>query len=121
MEQVTVFLQSEYQLIFSYNNYQFSYDCGYTQKTGSSTFYSLFIHELAHKIYNCPHYAMANNIVGDYFYGQHGWGMMSLNHVFNSALGWERWLLNWIDIKTNEVNTEINSASDFKFNGANIL
>jgi hypothetical protein len=104
-----------------YNGYKFDVDCGYTHFTGGKNFYNLFIHEVAHNIFRCPHYAMANSIVGDYFYGQHGWGMMKLSTVINSALGWERWLLDWIEIEANSVNSDINSASDLPSNGEFIL
>lgn len=106
---------------FDYSGYQFERPCGYTHFSGGANFYNLFIHELAHNIFDCPHYAMANSIVGDYFYGQHGWGMMKLSNVLNCALGWERWLLDWIDIEANGVNSEVNSASDLPSNGEFIL
>lgn len=106
---------------FSYNGYGFNSMCGYTQITGGDGFYQLFIHELAHNIFNSPHYAGANGIVGNYFYGQNGWGMMSLSSIFNSALGWERWLLDWIDIKANGVNSDIVTASNLPSSGEFIL
>lgn len=106
---------------FSYNGYYFDSQCGYTHMTGGESFYNLFIHEVAHNIFECPHYAMANSIVGNYFYGQFGWGMMKLSYVLNSALGWERWLLGWIDIKANGVNSAVNSSNNLPVNGEFIL
>jgi hypothetical protein len=106
---------------FNYNSYTFEPACGYTHFVGGETFYNLFIHEVAHNVFDCPHYAMANSIVGDYFYGQHGWGMMKLNYVFNSAIGWERWLLGWIDIEASGINAIVNSKTDLTSNGEFIL
>jgi hypothetical protein len=107
----------------SYNNYTFD-DCGFTISTVSS-FYNLFIHEVAHTLYHCPHYAYANLIVGNYFYNKRGWGMMMLGGsatAFPCALGWERWYLNWVeDIKANNVPADIQTASDLNANGEYVL
>ncbi|MDR2057188.1 MAG: hypothetical protein LBP83_02700 [Dysgonamonadaceae bacterium] len=101
-----------------YNGYTFT-GSGYTQGTCAINFYRLFIHEAAHGIYDCPHYAGANGVVGNYFYSNSGWGMMSLEFIpFPCALGWEKWYLNWIDgIKANGVNTDIKSALDLNASG----
>lgn len=109
-------------LNFSYNNYTFHDYCGYTHCLGTSSPYGLFIHEVAHNLFDCPHYAMANSIVGNYFYGQQGgWGMMNLGYVFNSAIGWERWYLNWIDLESNGISSDIQNASNLPANGEFIL
>lgn len=107
---------------FSYNNYSFLSICGYTHCSGTSSPFGLFIHEVAHNLFDCPHYAMANSIVGNYFYGQQGgWGMMNLGYVFCSAIGWERWYLDWINLESNGVSSDIQSVSNLPSNGEFIL
>lgn len=107
---------------FNYNGYTFHSSGGYTHCSGVSSMYGLFIHEVAHSVFNCPHYAYANSIVGKYFYGQVGWGMMSLGFgAFGSALGWERWYLDWIDLESNGVNSDIEDEGDLPTNGEFIL
>jgi hypothetical protein len=102
----------------SYNGYTFS-NSGYTHGSCVASFYRLFIHEVAHGMFYCPHYSNANGIIGNYFYGNIGWGMMSLDLIsFPCALGWEQWYLNWIGgIKANETNADIKSASDLNASG----
>ena len=105
----------------NYNGYTFT-NHGYVQVNGRTNIYDLFIHEVAHSLYDCPHYAYANRVVGDYFYGRQGWGMMALDLApFNCALGWERWYLNWIDIQANNIPADIKSASDLTATGEYIL
>lgn len=107
---------------FKYNNYSFLASTGYTNCSATASMTGLFIHEVAHTLYDCPHYAMTNSIVGNYFYGQQGgWGMMNLGFVFSCALGWERWYLDWIDLMSNGVSADIKSASDLPYNGEFIL
>ena len=98
----------------NYNGYTFS-DCGFTFCNGESNFVSLFIHEVAHGIYDCPHYGNANNVSGSYFYPENGWGSMNLGSgAFACALGWERWYLDWIELKSNNqsLNADIKTATD---------
>ncbi|MCA1760824.1 MAG: hypothetical protein LC658_13735, partial [Bacteroidales bacterium] len=107
---------------FTYNGYSFHSSGGYTHCSGTSSMYGLFIHELAHSIFDCPHYANANSIVGEYFYGQIGWGMMNLGMgSFGCALGWERWYLDWIELKSNGINSNIIQQTDLPTNGEFIL
>jgi len=107
---------------FNYNGYTFHSTSGYTHCSATSSMFGLFIHELAHNIYDSPHYASANSIVGKYFYGQNGWGMMNLGYgPFGCALGWERWYLDWIDLTANGVSSEVNAALDLPANGEFIL
>lgn len=57
-----------------------------------------FKHEFAHNLYNCPHYNGANGTVGDKFYMQRGWGLMSAtSNPFFVANAWEKWWLGWIE------------------------
>jgi M6 family metalloprotease-like protein len=103
----------------SFNGYTFGLYSGYTHCLGTSSMYGLFIHELAHNIFDCPHYANANGVVGDYFYNQiGGWGMMNLGSgPFGCANGWERWYLGWIDLKANGINSDVKSPADLPANG----
>ncbi len=59
-------------------------------------FNGLFIHELAHELYDSPHYFGANDAVGQSYYCQYGWGMMG-GWMFPVANAWERWWLDWIN------------------------
>ena len=92
---------------------------GYTHCKGTSDIYGLFIHEVAHSVFYCPHYANANGIVGNYFYNQlGGWGMMNTGGVpFGCANGWERWYLGWIELNANLVNSDVKSSLDLPANG----
>lgn len=58
----------------------------------------LFLHELAHSLYNCPHLYGTNGVHGDYFYSSSGWSMMMYGTVNNSCNAWESWYLGWIDL-----------------------
>jgi hypothetical protein len=102
-----------------YNGYSFNSACGYTHCLGTSGLYSLFIHEAAHNIFDCPHYADANGVVGNYFYNQiGGWGMMNLGSgPFGCANGWERWYLGWSELISNSVQSDIKSSIDLPNNG----
>ncbi len=107
---------------FDYNGYTFHSDGGYTHCSGTSSMFGLFIHEVAHSVFDCPHYGGANSVVGRYFYGQTGWGMMNLGSgSFSSALGWERWYLDWIELTSNGVSTDIKQKADLSSNGEYIL
>lgn len=63
-----------------------------------------FKHELAHNIYNAPHYNGANSTDGAYYYVQRGYGMMSdVFPPFFTVNAWENWWLDWFepqDIRT---------------------
>jgi len=104
-----------------YTDYQFD-NCGFS--VSHSAFYELFVHEVAHTLFDCPHYSYANAIVGKYFYGRYGWGMMNLfgTTPFPCALGWERWYLNWIEnIVANNVPADIQNASNLTPSGEYVL
>lgn len=87
---------------------------GYTHCNGTSSMFGLFIHEVAHSIFECPHYANANGIVGNYFYNQlGGWGRMNTGGVpFGCANGWERWYLGWIELNANGVNSDVQNSTN---------
>ncbi|MFN6945041.1 MAG: hypothetical protein ACK4ND_08830 [Cytophagaceae bacterium] len=75
----------------------------------------IFLHELAHSLYNCPHLFAANGVYGDYFYASTGWGFMNYGMIFSTPNAWESWYLGWIDLPENR---NITNASQ---NGTYIL
>jgi len=99
------------------NGYTFT-DAGFTHVTGASDIAWMFLHETGHSLYDAPHYNGNNGVAGDYFYIPiAGWGMMSMN-TFSCALGWERWIMDWVDaIKANGVNADVKTAADLPTNG----
>ncbi len=59
------------------------------------------LHELAHQLYDCPHYGGANHAVGPHFYTSGGWGMMNnAAPTFGTLNAWERWWLGWSEVQT---------------------
>ncbi|MGB1296359.1 MAG: hypothetical protein ACPG6V_12855, partial [Flavobacteriales bacterium] len=80
---------------------------GYTLSSGdgkrSESFVCMFLHEIAHKLYDAPHYNGANGAIGCYFfYPDAAYGMMNPTNFTNlSANGWERWALGWINLNKN--------------------
>ena len=89
----------------------FNTGTGHRQYKANRSLLGLFIHEVAHELYNCPHYGNANQVTLPRFYGQHGgWGAMKLdefqvNTPFKTDNAWERWYLGWTELK-----------ADIKFN-----
>ncbi len=69
-------------------------------------FMSMFLHEIAHKLYNSPHYNGANGTVGNYFfYPDISYGMMNSTNFTNiTANGWERWVLGWINLDKQDID-----------------
>ncbi|MBL1232634.1 MAG: hypothetical protein COA31_007940, partial [Flavobacteriales bacterium] len=105
----------------NYNGYTFD-GAGFTMPAGHGIpekRFPIFIHELAHELYSCPHQNGNNGTVGYHWnFSSTGWGMMSskLNYT---AYGWDRWMLGWIDLETgvNQDNSDIKSANDLINNG----
>ncbi|TAH26089.1 MAG: hypothetical protein EAZ07_05210 [Cytophagales bacterium] len=60
-------------------------------------FKTLFLHELAHELYSCPHYS--GGALGNYFYLASGGSDMMCPWRGQIANAFERWLLGWIEIK----------------------
>jgi hypothetical protein len=91
---------------------------GFTFVEGGSNPTHVFIHETGHNLHYAPHYNGNNGVCGNFFYEPiAGWGMMSLN-TFSSALGYERWILDWVpEIKANGISADIESADDLSTNG----
>lgn len=91
-------------------------------KNSESGFRNLFYHEFAHHLYSSPHYFGANGVVGHRFFNTMGWGMMTSGaSTFNSANAWERWLLDWIELNANGVNSDVKTVSDLPTNGSFVL
>lgn len=59
----------------------------------------VFLHEIAHTLYNAPHLMGVNNTVGEYFYmPSGGWGFTSGTlQFFRGMNAWERWYIGFID------------------------
>jgi len=110
---------------FNYGN-GYKIENGYTQCSSANgvAFEDMFVHEMAHGIFRCPHYTNANGIIGKYLYGQQGWGMMRTQGFtpFTCANGWERWYLGWIEnIEASGVSSDIKSATDLNSSGTYTL
>ncbi len=71
----------------------------------------VFIHELAHTLYGCPHLFGANKVVGEYLQrAALGWGATSQLAIFKGGLtAWERWYLGYIEPK---LDLDKNTAQD---------
>lgn len=80
-----------------------SFNKGFTVQKGirdRNGYVNVCIHEDGHVFYNGPHVFNANSVVGKYFYTGSGWGgVLSGPRVYYSYNAWDRWWLNWIDIK----------------------
>lgn len=74
---------------------------GYRIAEGFTMTYNsgVFIHEVAHVLFNAPHIMGVNNVVGNYFYLlSAGWGVMAPNSIFSGFNAWERWYVGFIDL-----------------------
>ena len=75
---------------------------GYTIREGFTMNFNggVFIHEVAHTLYNIPHLFGANHVSGEYFYLPNvGWGATNMINIFRGGLtAWERWYLGFIDL-----------------------
>lgn len=67
---------------------------GYRTAEGFTMSYEsgVFVHEVAHVLFNAPHIMGVNNVVGHYFdLLNAGWGVMAPISLFGGFNGWERW------------------------------
>ena len=99
----------------NFNGYTFD-GAGFTMGTfdGKGNFTELFLHELAHELYSCPHYSSANGAMGKYFNTPVcGSDMMSMLKG-QVASAFERWLLGWIEIKHDLKNWKDNGIYELK-------
>jgi len=86
------------------NGYRFRE--GFTMTYGSG----VFVHEVAHVLFNAPHIMGVNNVVGNFFYLMSaGWGIMAPISIFGGFNAWERWYCGFIEPKA-----DIQSAEDLK-------
>lgn len=70
----------------------------------------VFIHEVAHELFNEPHIMGVNNVIGEYFsLMSAGWGVMAPISIFSGFNAWERWYAGFI-----ELVADIQSAQDLK-------
>ncbi len=74
---------------------------GYRVAEGFTMTYNsgVFIHEVAHVLFNAPHIMGVNNVVGNHFYLlSAGWGVMAPNSIFGGFNAWERWYTGFIEL-----------------------
>jgi len=118
---------SGYTFKDSLNNPTFAINGGFTMCKGINGLNKVaFTHESGHTNYGAPHCNSANGVVGNYFYGNYGWGMMRSSltpHVYDCANGWERWYNGWIELTSNNntLSSEINSIADLQNGGVYTL
>lgn len=102
---------------FTYNGYSFD-GAGFTFPSASTDPFTLFLHEIGHELYGCPHYANQNGVVGDFYFAENSYGMMNINSsACSSANAYERWLLGWTKLEANGVNSNLKSATDLNSSG----
>ncbi len=79
---------------FKLNGYRVSQGFTMTYNSG------VFIHEVAHVLFNAPHIMGVNNVIGDKFYLMSaGWGIMAPISIFSGFNAWERWYSGFTDIE----------------------
>lgn len=75
---------------------------GYSIREGFTMCHNsgVFVHELAHTLYNMPHLFGANKVMGDFFYTPCvGWGATSQIPIVRTGMSaWERWYVGYIDL-----------------------
>ncbi len=71
---------------------------GFTLCRGAGIPTGLLIHEIAHTLYNCPHFQSSNGTVGEFFYpvsaGNSATSPVPMARTFSA---WERWYLGYIE------------------------
>jgi hypothetical protein len=86
------------------NGYRIAEGFTMTYKSG------VFIHEVAHVLFNAPHIMGVNNVVGNHLYLLNaGWGVMSPISIFGGFNAWERWYAGFI-----ELTADIQSPKDIE-------
>jgi M6 family metalloprotease-like protein len=98
---------------------------GYSCREGFTMCHNsgVFIHEIAHTLYNMPHIFGTNKVLGDYFYlPSVGWGATSMIAIFRGGLtAWERWYLGYIDwvadINNNQNEEQVFELRDYVMTG----
>lgn len=84
---------------FLHNHSQIGFDGGFIIGDGGTNQRQVFIHEFAHSIYNMPHVAGTNGVVGNYFsIPVTGLGSTAWLPMFEPMLcSWERWYIGFAD------------------------
>lgn len=73
----------------------------------------VFVHEVAHVLFNAPHIMGVNNVVGNYFYLMSaGWGIMAPISMFGGFNAWERWYVGFSDLVADIKGVEDLEASN---------
>lgn len=72
---------------------------GFTMALGNDCLnIPLYVHEIAHRLYNCPHFFGVNGVSGQYFHVPcTGWSATQ-PHIFLTMNAWERWYAGMIEI-----------------------
>lgn len=66
----------------------------------------VFIHEVAHVLFNAPHIMGVNNVIGDFFsLMSAGWGVMAPISIFSGFNAWERWYAGFTEL-TADIKSE---------------
>ncbi len=77
----------------------------------------VFVHEVAHELFNAPHIMGVNNVIGEYFsLMSAGWGVMAPISIFVGFNGWERWYAGFT-----ELVADIKTAEDLKQGNSFVL
>jgi hypothetical protein len=99
-----------YSSIWPYTIGNISISAGYTHPCGIDGLGKTFAHEVAHTLYDAPHYGGANGVVGARFFNNSGWGFIPLAayEIFGCANAWERWYMGYINIKHDLDNSSQN-------------
>lgn len=82
---------------------------GYRIAEGFTMTYNsgVFIHEVAHVLFNAPHIMGVNNVIGNYFYLMSaGWGIMAPISIFSGFNAWERWYVGFTELAADIKNKE---------------
>lgn len=90
---------------------------GYRVAEGFTMTYNsgVFIHEVAHVLFNAPHIMGVNNVIGDYFYLMSaGWGVMAPISIFGGFNAWERWYVGFSELKA-DIESEADLAAGNQF------
>lgn len=92
---------------------------GFTLPLGMGIPTNLIMHEIAHSLFNCPHFFGANGTIGNYFYSRVcGWSSTSGLQVFQCFSAWERWYLGYIEPQEPLINRDTSFAlNDFVTEG----
>ncbi len=90
---------------------------GFTQCTGMGGLdKAIFTHEFAHTLYDAPHTAYRNGVVGKHFDTTDGYGMIG-GPMLDCANGWERWYMNWITLQASGTSANVTGPAALSAGG----